>query len=146
MKIVLGILRWIAVLPASFLAALVLSRLGLLVVNFVLRMPNGDHVVTTVDAHGRETNPIQEFVMLAILYIAIGTAFVVVGGLTAPAYRRVVSGFLASLMTVLLLLSLAVLWKASDWRLIVSVAECIVGGVIGFTVMCAPQTAANRIE
>lgn len=122
-KTLVTILRWIAVLPAAVLGAIVGNLIGL--------MNSGGYSWYT----GGEISGLTGFVFFVLQNLFVGAGFVAAGWYVAPRGKRTVAIVLATLAVCVCALSifLAVVNDLADWKLYLS-AAVTVGGAIGAAV------------
>lgn len=116
------ILRWIAVLPAAVLGALVGNLIG-------LATGNGYSWYT-----GRGVDGITEVILIIVTNALVGVGFVAAGWFTAPKCKKVVKIILATIVGCVCAFSIflteAVNKTGGDWIFYLSVVATI-GGAVG---------------
>lgn len=123
--------RWIAVLPASAVAA-TMSIVLLVIITLIGDLLSGD---LSLYLEHPEIFSYDHFFMSFIIFAAFGYVFVYTGAAISPKYKRIVAFVLFAIIAVtvgfFMVLAFILLHLADSWRFLVGSIICILAA--GFT-------------
>lgn len=122
-KTSITILRWIAVLPASVIGSVAANLIGSL---YALINSGGYSWYTGSNAIG-----IVEIILFALQNALTGAAFVGAGWYVAPSHKKAVRTVLATVVTCICILSVALVITANTgtWDIYISAIAAIAGAI-----------------
>lgn len=116
------ILRTIAVIPAAIIA----SFLAYTIIGLFFYINNAGYNLYT----GNEPEGITEWILTLFRDFSVGYAFVFIGCLTAPDYKKVWSIILASLLTIICIVSsILAIEHDMEWILVINIISTIIGAI-----------------